>query len=212
MAKPDNPSNDLPDVEDISTDEEHDDAALDDDLDPDTSDEGDDPEESDEDDDEGDDDEPLREEGKKALDRMKATVKDLKKTIRDLKAEIAEARKGSDEEVDELTSTKQERDAEREKRIETEKKLAAKVHGLPDTWADRLKGDDFDDFLDDAEALAADMPTPQNRKGGGGAKEGQRKAKEPTLDDKIAEAEKSGDHTTARRLKAQKVHDLRNAG
>ena len=83
------------------------------------------------------------------------------------------------------------------------------MHGLPDSWADRLKGDDFDDFLDDAEALAADMPTPRSRKGGGGAKEGGTKTKEPTLDDQIVEAEKKGDLALARRLKAQKVHALR---
>lgn len=208
MPKPDQ-NTDLPDVEDSTTEEEtpdtdeHDDD-LDDDLDSSTEGDEEDPEDDDEDDDE-----PLGEKGQKALDRMKATVKDLKKTIRDLKTELAESRNGSDEEEDELTSAKKATESERAKRVEAEKKLAAKMHGLPESWADRLKGDDFDDFLDDAEALAEDMPTPQSRKGGGGAKDGHRKRKEPSLDDQIAEAEKDGDLTKARRLKAQKIHALR---
>lgn len=200
----DNP--DLPDVED--TDGKPEDADLDDDLDTD-----DDPSdgEGDEADDEDDDndDEPLGDKGRKALDRMKATVKDLKKTIRELKAELAETRNGSDEDEDELTLAKKATETERTKRVEAEKKLAAKIHGLPDSWADRLKGDDFDDFLDDAEALAEDMPTPRSRKGGGGAKDGGRKRKEPSLDDQIAEAEKNRDFATARKLKAQKIHAIR---
>ena len=199
---------DLPDIEDSSKDDETRDTdadELDDDLD-DTreGDEGD-----SEDDDEDADDQPLREEGKKALDRMKATVKDLKKTIRDLKAENAELRNGDDGEDDELTVAQRERDTERTKRVEAEKKLAAKLHGLPESWADRLKGDDLDDFLDDAEALAEDMPNPRSRKGGGGAKDGGKKRKEPSLDDQIVEAEKAQDFATARRLKAQKIHALR---
>ena len=199
---------DLPDIEDSTKeDETPDDAAdeLDDDLD--------DAREGDEGDDEGDDedadDEPLREEGKKALARMKATVKDLKKTIRDLKADLDEARNGSDEEEDELTSAKKATDAATNRAVVAEKKLAAKLHGLPESWADRLKGDDFDDFLDDAETLAADLPNPPSRKGGGGAKDGGRKRKEPSLDDQIVEAEKEGDLAKARKLKAQKIHSLR---
>ena len=200
---------DLPDVEDENLDDEENDDDLDDDLE-DGPDEGDD-EDGSEDDGEDDDDEPLGEKGTKALARMKATVKDLKKMIRDLKAENADLRNGDDEDEDELTASKKETERERTKRIEAERKLAAKIHGLPESWADRLKGEDFDDFLDDAEALAEDIPTPPNRrKGGGGAKDGSTKRrKPPTLDEQIAEAEKTGDHATARRLKAQKVHDLR---
>jgi hypothetical protein len=198
----------IQDVDEIDDGQEieDDDADLDDD--PDDAPEGDE-EGDDEDDDE--DDEPLREEGKKALDRMKALVKDLKKSLREAKAELEQARNGSDEEDDELTVAQRERDNERTKRQEAEKKLAAKMHGLPESWADRLQGDDLDDYLDDAESLAADMPAPDRRKGGGGAKDGHRKPKQPSLDDQIAEAEKDGDFATARRLKAQKVHQLRQA-
>jgi hypothetical protein len=192
---------DDPDDGDESEDEE----SEDDDTDDSDDDDGEDADDEDED-------EPLGEKGRKALDRMKGTVKDLKRTIRDLKTELDEARNGSDEEDDELTSARKATETERTKRIEAEKKLAAKIHGLPDSWADRLRGDDLDDFLDDAEALAEEMPaTPRNRKGGGGAKDGRRKRKEPSLDDKIAEAEKNGDLAEARRLKAQKVHQLRQA-
>lgn len=199
----------IQDVDDTADDQEieDDDADLDDAPD-------DAPEGEEGDDDEGDDedgDEPLREEGKKALDRMKALVKELKRDLRKTKAELDEARNGSDEEDDELTVAQRERDNERAKRVEAEKKLAAKMHGLPDSWAERLQGDDLDDFLDDAEALAADMPAPDRRKGGGGAKDGHQKRKPPTLDDQIAEAEAKQDFATARRLKAQKVHELRKA-
>ena|ERR1051326_1018839 len=201
---------DLPDIEDSTKEDETPDKdadELDDDLDDASKgDEGD-----SEDDDENADDQPLREEGKKALDRMKATVKDLKKTIRDLKAENAELRNGDDDGEDELTRSQKATEAAQRRAVEAEKKLAAKMHGLPESWADRLKGDDFDDFLDDAEALAADMPNPPSRKGGGGAKDGGKKRKEPSLDDQIAEAEKAQDFATARRLKAQKIHALRQS-
>ncbi len=199
---------DLPDVDDKPTEEPDDDAALDDDLD--DAREGD--EGGSEDDTEDADDEPLREEGKKALDRMKAANKELRKQLRDLKATVDELRNGdADEDADELTRATRATEAATGRAVAAEKKLAAKMHGLPDSWADRLKGDDLDDFLEDAEALAADMPTPQSRKGGGGAKDGHQKPKQPSLDDQITEAEKKGDLAEARRLKAQKVHQLRQA-
>lgn len=199
---------DLPDIEDSTQESEE--GSEPDDLDDDLEDAHEGDEGGDEADDEDADDEPLGDKGKKALDRMKATVKDLKKAIRDLKAENAELRNGGDGEEDELSSAKKATETATNRAIEAEKKLAAKIHGLPDSWADRLKGDDFDDFLDDAEALAEDMPNPRSRKGGGGAKDGStKKRKEPSLDDQIAEAEKDGDLATARRLKAQKIHALR---
>lgn len=185
--------------------------------DPDGSDEGDD--EPDEDDDAGDDpedddddrdgdDDDLGEKGQKALERMKAERKELRKVIRDLKSQIAELRNGDDDEKDELETARDETKAERDKRIKAEKALAAHRAGLPESWADRLQGDDFEDFLDDAESLAQDLPTPRDRKGGGGAKEGHKRRKPPTLDDRIAEAEAKGDSKTVRALKAQKVAAL----
>jgi hypothetical protein len=193
------------DVEDVEGQETEDDADLDDAPD--------DASEGDEDADEGDDedgDEPLREEGKKALDRMKAANKELRKQLRELKATVAE-RNADDEDADELTRAQHATEAATSRAVAAEKQLAALKYGLPDSWAARLQGDDLDDFLEDAEALAADMPAPESRKGGGGAKEGHRKRKEPSLDDQIAEAEKKQDYATARRLKAQKVHALREA-
>lgn len=200
---------DIEDVEDVNDDQDagDDDADLDDAPD--------DAPAGDEDDDEGDDedgDEPLREQGKKALDRMKAANKELRKQIRELKAAVESRNGDDDEDADELTRATRATEQATSRAVAAERKLAALTHGLPSSWAGRLQGDDLDDFLEDAEALAAEMPqNPQSRKGGGGAKDGHQKRKQPSLDDQIAEAEKKGDLTEARRLKAQKVHELRQA-
>lgn len=198
----------------VMEDEGSDDEGSEDENDDEGTDEGTNDEGSDDDDaGDGDDDDELGEKGQRALERMKATVKELKASIRELKTENAKLRKADDGEEDELTSARKETETERNKRVEAEKKLAAKMHNLPDSWAARLVGDDFDDFLDDAEALAADLPAnPTRRKGGGGARDGSnRPPKTPSLNDQIAEAEKKGDHATARRLKAQMVHKLAEA-
>lgn len=186
--------------------DEHDDDDLEDEG-------GDDEDESDED--EGadeDDDEPLGDKGVKALERMKRERRDLKREVRELRSLVEDLRNGDSDEEDELTSARKETQAATTRAVEAEKRLAALTHGLPESWAKRLEGDDLDDFLEDAEALAEDLPADRStRKGGGGAKEGRRKRKQPSLDDKIAEAEKNGDLAEARRLKAQKVHALHQA-
>lgn len=195
------------DEDDDGDDEDREDHDQPDDTD--ESDEGD--EDSDDDGNTDEDEKSLGDKGRKALDRMKAERKELRKTIRELKAQVAELRKGDDDEdADELEQARNEVKSEREKRMDAEKRLAAKAAGLPDSWAARLQGEDFEDFLEDAESLAEDLPktTPADRKGGRGARDGHRKRKEPSLDDKIAEAQAKGDVALVRRLKAQKVHAL----
>lgn len=91
---------------------------------------------------------------KEKIRRVNSEARNLRKEKKALERKVAEL---EGETGDELETLREENNRlRREVSLAARKDIAVK-YGLPESFADRLKGDDEDDWKEDAKALAADL-------------------------------------------------------
>lgn len=85
--------------------------------------------------------------------KVNSEARNLRKRVKELQRQLDErGEKGDDDAVEAL---RKENDRLRADLSLAAKKRIAAEHGLPESFADRLQGDDEDDWVEDAEELAA---------------------------------------------------------
>jgi predicted RNase H-like nuclease (RuvC/YqgF family) len=97
------------------------------------------------------------ERAKEALRKKNSEARNLRKQKKALEAEVAALKKGSTAGDDDLEAVRAENEKLRREVSLSKREAIARKHGLPDSFADRLMGDDEDEWEEDAEALAADL-------------------------------------------------------
>ena len=102
----------------------------------------------------GDDDDFDGERAKEKIRKVNSEARNLRKEKKALEAELAALKGASGDELETLRAENAR--LKRETSLAARKSIAVK-NGLPESFADRLKGEDEDDWQEDAEALAAEL-------------------------------------------------------